>query len=239
MIKIAIIEDSQDDAKVLETLFITWARVNKEHIIYRSFEKCEMFLRKIINGEDVNSYHTIFIDIQMGGISGLDLAIKLRKQFRFTNHIIITTNFKEYSYAKIAIDLHVLKYLEKPINMRQIDPLLTYIKRTANRLTFSYRYNRQEYHIEYKDIIYFTSVGRKTRITIHTNSTDYNYKSSIKKLCGIVPDYFIRCNRSYLVNGDYITNFHDHSIWLGKGDCIQISVRCMASVKEKLVNMIL
>lgn len=75
-----------------------------------------------------------FLDIKMRGMSGLELAIKLKK-IKPDIHIIFVTGFQEY--AVNAFQLHATGYLLKPVDAKDVQRELTFIyseERHKNRI---------------------------------------------------------------------------------------------------------
>ena len=72
----------------------------------------------IFNNEE-NHIDMIITDIQMPVMDGLELIENIRK-FNEDIPIIITTAFNEIEFLKKAIDLHVDKYITKPIDIVQL-----------------------------------------------------------------------------------------------------------------------
>jgi two-component system response regulator YesN len=62
----------------------------------------------------------ILTDIRMPGMNGLELIESVMKQEPDTVCIVFS-GFNEYEYVKRAIQLGVADYLEKPINIAQIE----------------------------------------------------------------------------------------------------------------------
>lgn len=60
-----------------------------------------------------------FMDIQMPGINGIE-AMKEIKKFNSTIIFIVMSAFDKFDYAKEAINLGVLEYLNKPVNHNKI-----------------------------------------------------------------------------------------------------------------------
>jgi len=64
-----------------------------------------------------------FMDIHMPGINGIDAIKEIRKS-QPTLQIIIISAYDKFSYAKTAIELSVLKYINKPFEQKQIVEVL-------------------------------------------------------------------------------------------------------------------
>lgn len=65
-----------------------------------------------------------FLDIQMGGMTGLELAERL-KRLQPDVHIIFVTGYQEYAVQ--AFQLHATGYLLKPINPADLERELTFL----------------------------------------------------------------------------------------------------------------
>lgn len=66
----------------------------------------------------------IISDIRMPGMDGTILCRKLRKQFP-ESEIIFITGYEDKEYLKAAIDLHAVRYIEKPISTRELSEAVT------------------------------------------------------------------------------------------------------------------
>lgn len=58
------------------------------------------------------------------------------------------------------------------------------------------------YYFHYEEIQYLEA--RDKKIILHVNKYEISFYSSLQKLEKILPDYFIRCHRSYIVNFMFI-----------------------------------
>lgn len=75
-----------------------------------------------------------FLDIEMGGMTGLELAARLKKN-NPDMHIIFVTGYQEYAVDAFAI--HATGYLLKPVNEAALERELTFIygkKEKENRI---------------------------------------------------------------------------------------------------------
>ncbi len=106
-------------------------------------------LYKAYNGQEgLNIYNkysdidVIITDIKMPIMDGIEMISKVR-QSNETIPIIVTTAFNETSFLKKAIDMHVDKYIIKPIDMLQLFAVLN----RASEVIF------QRKELEQKDIM--------------------------------------------------------------------------------------
>ncbi len=75
--------------------------------------------------EKFNEYNPdiIITDIEMPNMNGLDMAKKIRKTSS-TTQIIITTAYADAQYLIQAVNLHLIKYIIKPISLPKLTSAL-------------------------------------------------------------------------------------------------------------------
>lgn len=66
----------------------------------------------------------IITDIEMPNLDGLSMAKKIRKESKETQ-IIITTAYTSQEYLLQAVNLHLIKYIVKPISLPKLNEALT------------------------------------------------------------------------------------------------------------------
>ena len=69
----------------------------------------------------------VFMDIRMPGKTGLDLLQMIQKRFPNIKSIILS-GFSEFSYAREAMRYGAVDYLNKPVNLKEIEELLKRLK---------------------------------------------------------------------------------------------------------------
>jgi two-component system LytT family response regulator len=164
----------------------------------------------------------IFLDIQMPGLSGLEVAYQLRK----TNSLIIfSTAFDQYAIQ--AFEVEALDYLIKPFTDKRFNEVLERAKKMIElnqRKVFSDRVERMyqsysqkttptiselvipnkglEDRVPVSEIIYFESSS--VYVIIHTKQKQFIYRSALELLSKQLPKQFIRIHRSLIINFDLI-----------------------------------
>lgn len=107
--RIAICEDSKLQYQVLENQVLKWANEREEAIDIEGFESGEEFLFKW--PEDCD-FDLVLLDINMRGMSGVQLAKEIRKQDKDILIIFITA---EVEHALEGYNVSALNYLLKPV----------------------------------------------------------------------------------------------------------------------------
>ena len=89
------------------------------------------------------------------------------------------------------------------------------------------------YYFDYADISYLEA--RDKKIMLHLQKQEFSFYSSLQKLESSLPDYFVRCHRSYIVNFMFIqkADVMNSVFYLDKKTVIPISQK----YKAKLVKI--
>jgi len=96
-----------------------------------------------INGFNIIKEHhpdIIFTDIRMSGMDGLSM-IKKVKEILPNTIFIIFSGYSEFEYAKTAISLGVMDYIEKPIT---VDKMKTALKKAVSIISNNLKTNNTE-----------------------------------------------------------------------------------------------
>jgi two-component system, LytTR family, response regulator len=152
-----------------------------------------------------NNVDLIFLDIEMGGISGTQLLKSLQKKPK----VIMTTAYR--NYAVDAFELDVTDYLLKPFSferfLKAVDKVYT-IQKTEQRNTesngsdkdyFFVKSNYKMIKINFDDILYIE--GLSEYIIIKTKTANIITLQSFKNIEKTLPESgFARIHKSYLVS---------------------------------------
>lgn len=167
-----------------------------------------------------NDVDLIFLDIEMGGLSGIQLLKSLNK----IPKVIITTAYR--NYATDAFDLDVTDYLLKPLSFERF---LKAIDKVYNNLCFENKMqNKTSYQkdfifvkadykmhrVDFKDIIYIE--GLYEYLVIATKSSKITTLQSFKNIEKLLPRMdFARVHKSYIVALDKIDTIEKQSVIIG------------------------
>ena len=142
-----------------------------------------------------------FLDIQMGGPNGIELAKELRRR---NNKIafFFVTNFDEYQDD--AMDVRAFRFFSKPFDVARLysglDKAMEYIDGAYVDI-FLYGENAQQ-RVLIDDILYITRENRKT--VVKTTNQIFTIGQNFDELCGKMPPLFF-----YLVHKSFFVNLHD------------------------------
>lgn len=109
-------------------LYIEDDKITRENISSFLKRKCKNFFVACNGQEGLELFeehnpNIIITDIEMPNLDGLTMAKKIRKQSTSTQ-IIITTAYASQEYLIEAVNLHLIKYLVKPISLPKLNEAL-------------------------------------------------------------------------------------------------------------------
>ena len=109
MINIAICDDDINVTKEIEDLINNMS--NKQMFNIEIFVDGNEFLQT-----DYAKYDIVFLDIEMGSVSGIDIALEIRKINDSSIIFFITNHFR---YISEALKSMPFQYILKPINVKR------------------------------------------------------------------------------------------------------------------------
>lgn len=118
MLKVAICDDSDRDASQLEHYLLSYDKFPLETKLYTNPQKLLNQLTPDI--------HCVFLDINMPGINGIDVAQKIRKFNPFIP-IIFVTSYRDY--MEQVFEVQTFDYIVKPIEPQKLTKVLDRILR--------------------------------------------------------------------------------------------------------------
>ena len=153
----------------------------------------------------------VFLDIEMPEINGIEIAKKLYSMYHDCI-IMIVTSYSEYLDA--AMDIHVFRYLDKPINKKRLFSSLDYaIKRLTDisgKITFEI--NSKFITLSKKDIV--CAEAQLRNVNIYTPTEMYvSKKNMLFWKEQLTNPCFFQPHRSYIVNMNHIIAFDKTTLY--------------------------
>lgn len=184
-------------SKMLETIFIKQSL--DATIVLQAIEG-----KPVIDFIRNNHVDVLLLDINLkGNISGLNIAEELRK-INKNAYIIFTTAHLEY--AMLAYKFKTFDYLPKPITFERLEEtiLRLFVDLESSCQKNYIKIGKSQTIICENDIQYIKRDGMK--LVFHTNHHDFETYSSFAKIESLLPENFVRCHKSFIVNLNKISN---------------------------------
>ena len=187
----------------------------------------------MIDIETRGIYDVILLDIALGRENGVDIARKLREEYKIFSLIFIS-QYQEYYRDVFEVDAKW--FLDKPFNEERLKKAL---EKAINDICFAddvleFYFKKSIYRIKFRDIMYIESDKRKLVIYCSDNRT-YEYYGKLSKIQEEINGgsvRFIRINQSYLINPEGIKRYSYNDVELYNGKNISISKSKREYVRE-------
>ncbi len=220
MLKMAVVDDEYNVAAQTERCLMKECNKLQLNVEVDVFCSGEEIIRFIGNK---NMYHVIFLDIEMGMCSGIDVSRYIRDMLQDEiTQIVFVTGKSEYD--RQLFEFRPFAFLEKPVDTEKIGAVLAKYVRIygENNDTFEYKVGHGYYFVKISDIFYFESVDRKVKIKTAKEENIF-YGSVLKLYEQLENRGFFMPHKSYLVNYRLVKVFQPDCLLLTNGEQIPIA----------------
>lgn len=189
-----------------------------------------------------NSVDLVFLDIEMPGLSGMELARRLPERCQ----VVFTTAYSDYACESYDVD--ATDYLMKPIDPDRfnhaVDKALTFAgmmaaaetpeppAASASEEVLTVKSDRRYVRLRVDEITFVE--GLKDYLIIHTADRRIVTRMTVKSLEEALPPQFLRVGKSYIVNRDKIDSFDNNDLYIGSS-VVPIGV----SYKQEVLKILL
>lgn len=194
--KFIICDDNKEFAKLLKNK-ITELSPDCSVRIFNTLEELNFKLPDI--AEDISA---VFLDIQQADGNGIEAGVKIAEKYPHIKLIYVTGFGAEFAQSIFVGPSKAtpVAFLTKPLQIEYLRNALKKVSDNSNR-TESYiavKTDSGSELIACSDILSVSGEGRK--VIIETSAKNYHIYSTLKATVSRLPDYFVRCHRSYVIN---------------------------------------
>jgi len=198
--------------------------VIKSHAAKVPFISLEAVFSDGIQGleyQTIQPVDLIFLDINMPDISGIDLMAMLPE----STMVIFTTAYSEYAVK--GFELNVLDYLLKPFPLSRFLKAcqkareLKALQPSAEPESVFIKTSDSQQRINFAELLFCEAAGNY--VTLQMEQEKVITRMTFKELEKLLPSYFIRTHRSFMVNKNRIDKIEKHQVQMG-GHFIPVSL---------------
>lgn len=229
MVKIALVEDEKclSDMEA-EQIRAAWEQ--RDVLEIACYGSAEDFLEEA-DGE----FDILVTDIELPGISGIELVRKLKEK----NYSIYTVFLTVHDgYALESYRLEAEQYILKSQAKERLPGVINTLGKRVVETKVRHRvvtYDGTLYRMNLADILYF--FREKQYIHYIMEGQSLKIRESLEKAekeMGGFP--FIKVERGYVINARHLNRISDHTAYMDNGDMVPISRRLLPQVK-KTINL--
>lgn len=218
-------------------------QIIKKHILSNLDEKSESVVIVFNTAREVVEYclknepDILFLDIELGGVNGIDLAKQLREDFPALI-IVYISNHPEYVFS--CFETEPLNFLRKPINEVEFYKTFQHIirKYTEMHKSIPIKWQNDSVNLEIRDICYVEGYNR--HLIFHLYSGEYyEVVGKLDDVYNSLKVYgFVKSHQGFIVNMLHIKTFGESEIQMKNGEYVLMSVRRKLKTKEAYSNYI-
>ena len=229
-ISIAVCDDDIKQVEYIRSLLLEWSEKKSLALNFFEYNSAEEFLFKYATTQ----CDLILLDIEMGGINGMELAKILREKGDMLP-IIFITGYSEY--IADGYDVEALHYLLKPFDKAKLFAVLErYIKKQEVMSDEIIIVTSENYiHLSSYRILFIEADGRNTNLNLSDDSW-LESKTTISEFACKNLAGFVLCHRSYIVNLRHIKSIGKETITLDNDKEIPLSRRLAKDVNKKFIE---
>ena len=191
--KLAICDDNEEYAQFINGLVAQWAEQTGVQARTARFPSAEAFLFRY---EEERDFDILLLDVEMGGMDGVELAKRVRRQDDGVQ-IVFISGYADYIAE--GYEVSALHYLTKPVDEGKLFQVLT---RAVGRL----RRNEPALTLELPGETVRLPLGKirylevaHNYVTVHAGR-DYAVKRPLGELEQELDGRFFRAGRSFILN---------------------------------------
>ena len=227
--RISICDDNAAEAAGIEAMVGTWAQAHHYAAETAVFSSAEQFLFQYAEQKD---YDMLLLDIEMDGISGVELARRIRRENR-TVQIIFITGYSDYILD--GYEVEALHYLMKPVSPKKLSQVLDRavekLRRSEKALLLETREGMARVPLH---TIRWIEV-RQNYVTVHADS-DITVKKPLSELEQSLDELFFRTGRSFIVNMNEISRVSKTDVTLKDGTSVPLSRGLYDKLNRAMIN---
>lgn len=226
-----VIDDVKEEAKALSKMLKASGAANVTSV--DTYSSANDLLEGLRGRKPLD---VLFVDVKLEEADGVDLAARL-SEAGLAAQIVFVSGYDTY-HTRVYRTQHTA-YLKKPYRQEDVDEAL--------RLTVDARGDQDETPlairhkgivnvIRPRDILFMESSLRL--IKVHTRDEFFETYGKLGDLLEQLPDHFVRCHQSFVVNLDAIESLDANEAHLIDGRSVPVSRRMRTTVRRALFSHI-
>lgn len=229
MINIGLVEDNRHLAEQEEKCIKAAWKFDEEMELF-TYYSAEDFMR-----EGREEFDILILDIELPGMTGIELAEWLRNRGKKTHIIFLTAHD---GYALKSYQLEAAQYVLKtemeqrlPGVLRQLGEMLI-VTRVRYRVLGC---DGDVIKISFDDILYFYKAGKYVQYT--TQKEIYRERISLDSVFNEIGGFpFVKIERGFVINARHIVRLSGDRVRMDNGEELPVSRRMLPKVK-KTINL--
>ncbi|MBU5351498.1 LytTR family DNA-binding domain-containing protein [Paenibacillus barcinonensis] len=184
-----------------------------------------------------DTFHLLILDVEMGGMNGIQTANELRKLKIMDVQIMFLTSYPEYMVQ--SFDVMTFQYLIKPIQESVLEEKLIKLHQYFQAMDKKYVVIKSDYDdlmLKYEDILWIEvikSLTIKNKLKVVTSDHSYETKGILSAYAATLKEHgFMQIHRSVLINLMHVHKFTGAQVTMLDGTSLPIGRSKIKEVKD-------
>lgn len=233
--RVAICDDDQQQRELVQHMLMTLSMKTSIDFEIDYFESGELLVSYYENNQQ--PFHILILDIEMGGINGIQTAQKIRDLKHLDEQIVFLTSYPDYMIE--SFDVVTFQYLLKPIAVstfeEKILKVCQYFQSLDKRILII-KSDYEEVVLKYDDIISIEAVKSltmKNKLHVVTLQQTHTTKGIISNYATALKQYhFLQIHRSIIINLLHVKKFAGGMVLMSNGVELPIGRSKVKEVKD-------
>lgn len=205
------------------------AYFNSLDLMIYEYESGESLLKAL----QILSFDLLILDIEMGGIDGLETAKRIRESGSDMPIILLTSHTE---FAMDGYELGVYRFLSKPVQEGKLyDALDSIIQKLGDEKKVMLRADGDDILVKVNDIMYISASN--VYLDVVTKDRTFLIRKKLKDMLSELPgDIFLQVHRSNIVNVNYVKSITNAEVVMQDGKKISATKQKAADLKMLLMK---
>ena len=228
---IAVIEDEKPHRDLLCHYLQQWRDKTGRPARLEAFGSAEAFWFRYQEQKD---FDVLFIDIQMPGMNGMDLAKQIRASDK---DIVLVFATGDSAYLEEGYEVEALHYLLKPLSQEKVESCLEKaLQRRRQERFVTFHTKDGILKVSQDSINYVEARGRCCCIGRVGEQTALEVRENLSEVGDLLDGgEFIKCHRSFLCRLGNIHHIGREDIFFDDGSAIPVSRRLYQQVNQRFI----
>ncbi|MBR4123631.1 MAG: response regulator transcription factor [Clostridia bacterium] len=175
-------------------------------------------------------YNLIFLGYELHGKNGLETAASFRIINNFSSIVFISKNT---DFVFEAFKVSPYRFLIPPINQNDLYKLLDdFFAQFGTDYPLWIKNGEDTFCLNTREIVYLEADNKHSIIHLQRESIPCN--RTMAKVFEVLPkNHFIKINRAYIVNLNFIAKYNNDTVFFKNGDKVHISRNYSKNFKEE------
>lgn len=205
------------------------AYFNSLDLMIYEYESGESLLKAL----QILSFDLLILDIEMGGIDGLETAKRIRESGSDMPIILLTSHTE---FAMDGYELGVYRFLSKPVQEGKLyDALDSIIQKLGDEKKVMLRVDGEDILVKVNDIMYISASN--VYLDVVTKDRIFLIRKKLKDMLSELPgDIFLQVHRSNIVNVNHVKSITNAEVVMQNGKKISATKQKAADLKMLLMK---